>query len=108
MPKLPAAGGGGEHRCAVGVGQLAGAGQEIGVQMGVRGERHPQPPLLNGRPHGAQVAAGVHHQGPTVAEVGEVGAVAQPLVDQRHDGWITHRLSSGVAAGAGWRAMTST
>ena len=84
MLELPAAGRGGQHRGAVTGGKLSGAGEEVGVQVGVGGEGHPKVPLLGGRPHRAEVAAGIHDQGAAIAEVDQVGAVAQTLIDQRH------------------------
>ncbi|MFG2025948.1 hypothetical protein [Streptomyces sp. NPDC048825] len=36
-----------------------------------------------GSAQGAQIPARVHRQGASVSQVDEVGAVAQPLVDQR-------------------------
>jgi hypothetical protein len=48
------------------------------MQVGVGGERHPKVPLLGRSPHRAEVPAGIHDQGAIIAEVDQVGAVAQP------------------------------
>src|SRR5204862_5500884 len=79
-----AAGGAGEDGGAVVGGELAGAGEEVGVQVGVRGVGDPQPAPVGGGPQRTQVAGRVHREGPPVAEVEQVGAVAQPVVDQRY------------------------
>jgi hypothetical protein len=80
----PVPGGGGQHRGAVVVRELHGAGEEVGVQVGVGGEGHRQPVPLGGGPQGPQVPARVDGQRPAVAQVDEVGAVAQSLVDERN------------------------
>jgi len=54
LPNSPL-GGGGEDLRAVGHGQLPGAGQEVRVQVGVGGERDPQPVPAGRRPHRPQV-----------------------------------------------------
>lgn len=77
-------GGGGQDGRAVVGGELERAGEEVGVQVGVGGVRDAQPAPLGGRAQGAQIPARVHRQGASVAQVDEVGAVAQPLVDQRY------------------------
>lgn len=64
--------------------ELDGAGEEVGVQVGVGRVRHPQAPPSGSGPQRAQVPARVHCEGASVAEVDEVGAVSQPLVDQRY------------------------
>jgi hypothetical protein len=82
---------------AVGGGELAGTGEEVGVQMGVRGVRDPQRPLGRDRPQLTQVATGVDGQRSTVAEVDEVGGVAEAVVGHRHDGRAGHAASVGLA-----------
>ena len=92
--ELSAAGRGGQHRGAVTGGKLSGAGEEVGMQVGVGCEGHPKVLLLGRRPHRAQVPADIHNQGATITEVDQVGAVAQPLIDQRHHRDIDrHRAS---------------
>ena len=53
------------------------------MQVGVGGERDPQPAGRECVAHRAQVTARVHREGASVAEVDEIGGVAQALV---HDG----------------------
>ena len=59
-------------------GELDRAGEEVGVQVGVRGERHGQPPLVGGGAQRAQVAAGVDRERPAVAEVDQVAVLPRP------------------------------
>ncbi len=73
----------GQHHRTVGGGKLAGAGQEVGVQVRVGGERDGHTAPGGGGPQRPQVPRRVHRQGPAVAEVEQVGAVAQALIDQR-------------------------
>jgi len=77
------------------------------VQVGVRGERHLNVMLVGARAHRAQVPADVDHERAAVAEVDQVGAVAQPFVDQGQDRRCSHVVSYS-AAEAGLRPMTST
>jgi len=66
-------------------GQLAAAGDEVGVQVGLDRVGESQPPLVGQVQVGGRVADRVDHQRPPVAEVDQVGAVAEPLVDHRDD-----------------------
>ena len=54
------------------------------MQVGVGGERHGQPAPGRGRVHRAQITAHIHHQGPAVTQIHQVGRVAQALIDQRN------------------------
>ena len=63
--------------------ELDGAGEEVGVQMGVTRVRDSQAATLRRRTQGTQVAARVHGQGAAVAQVEKVGAIAKPLVHER-------------------------
>ena len=49
--------------------ELVCAGKEVGVQMGVGGERDGQTPPGRGLMNGAQVAADVDDQSPSVAQI---------------------------------------
>ncbi len=84
MVEGPIAGRAGEDLGAVIRRELAGAGQEVGVQMGLGRVRDAQPPRGGGPVDRAQIEGRVDGQGPAIAEVEQVGAVAQPLVDQRN------------------------
>jgi hypothetical protein len=84
VPELSAASCGGQHCGAVTGGQLSGAGEEVGMQVGVSGEGHPKVLLLGRRPHRTKVPVGIHDQCATIAEVDQVGAVAHTFIDQRH------------------------
>jgi len=71
-------GGGGQDRGAGVPAELDGAGEEVGVQMRIRGERNRQAAPL-GRPvQSAQVTACVDSQRAAVTEVEQIGAVASP------------------------------
>ena len=85
---------GGQYRGAVIGGQLNGPGQEVGVQVRVGGERHPQAPPGRGLAQGPQVAGGVDGQRPPAAQAGQVGGVSQALVDERD------QVVTGVAHGS--------
>ena len=77
-----APGGGGQHLRAVGGRELAGAGEEVGVQVSIRRKPDGQAPPGGGRAHGPQIARRVHDERPAVPQVDQVGRVAQPLVDE--------------------------
>ncbi len=92
--ELAAAGGGGEDGRAVGGGEVEGAGEEVGVQVGLGRERDAETGRGGHLPEAAQVAAGVDGQRPAVAEVDQVGAVPEPLVDHGDQGRSTHGPST--------------
>ena len=93
MVEVPVTGGRGQdRRVVVGV-QLPGAGQEVGVQVGVGGVRDPQTTSGGSAADRAQVPRRVHRQRPTVAEVEQVGAVAQALVHHRDQPICIHQGS---------------
>jgi hypothetical protein len=73
-------------------GQLHAAGHEVGVQVGLGAEDHPQAAGRGGGLDRTQVAAGVDGQCPSVAEVDQVGGVAQADIDQGDDGDVAHRV----------------
>jgi len=75
-------GGRGEDLRTVIVSELPGAGKEIGVQVGLGRVRDPQTPLRRGSVDGTQVQGRVNREGTAVAEVEQVGTIAQPLVNQ--------------------------
>lgn len=62
-------GGRGQHRGAGVVGELDGAGHEIGVQVRIGRVRDGQPAAVRGRVQRRQVAGGVHGQRAAVAEI---------------------------------------
>jgi hypothetical protein len=97
------AGGGGEYGGAVVGGQLHRTGQEVGVQVGVGGEGHREAASVGGCTQCPQIATRIDGQGPSAAEVDEVGAVAQTLIDQRYQVIVgeAHRILQGVPSGAG-------
>src|SRR6266511_125733 len=70
---------------AAGGGQLAGAGQEVGVQVGLCRPGDPQASPAGKLQVGGRVAGGVDHQRAPVAQVDQPGRVAEPLVDDRVD-----------------------
>ncbi len=81
---LQAGGAGGDHLGAPGR-QLSAAGDEVGVQMRLGRSGDAQAPSLCLGQVGTGLASRVDHQGAAVAEVNQVGAVAQPLVDEGND-----------------------
>ena len=80
--EVAAAGGGCQHRRGVRRRELAGAGEEVGMEVGVGGERDPQPAGRECVAHRAQVTARVHRERAAVAEVDEIRRVAQALVHE--------------------------
>ena len=84
--ELPAARPRCEHGRALVGGQLNGAAQEVGVQVGVGGIGDLQAAARGLGPHRAQVAARIDGKGAAVREVHEIGRVAQALVDDRDHG----------------------
>ena len=88
--ELPPTGSRGEHLGAVGGRELHGAGEEVGVEVGVGGVRDGQAPGLGGPAQRAEVAARVDGQGAAVAEVEEVRRVAEPGVRDDGEERITH------------------
>ncbi len=98
MWELAPAGGRGQHRGAIGGGQMQGTGEEVGVQVGVRGERHRQTPTRGGLAHRPHVPRRIDHQSAAVAQVQQPSGVAQALV-QHPDQLLRrqrHRLTSTV------------
>jgi len=85
-------------------GQLHAAGHEVGVQVGLGAVDHPQAASRGGSVEGTQVAAGVDGHGALVAEVDQVGGVAQAQVDQGDDGDVAHR-GSAPASVVGFRKI---
>ena len=63
--------------------ELAAAGEEVGVQVGLDGERDRQPGPLGGGQVRSGVAGRVDDQGAAVAQVEQVGRVAEAFVDER-------------------------
>jgi hypothetical protein len=78
-------GGAGDEDAGAAGGQFAAAGDEVGVQVGLDRMGDPQPPLVGQVQVGGRVAGRVDHQRPPVAEVDQVGTVAEPLVEYRDD-----------------------
>jgi hypothetical protein len=93
------AGGRGQDRGAVLVCQLHSPGQEVRMQMGVRGEPDPHAGLARCGAHRPQVTRRVNHECRAVCEVDQVAGVAQPVI---HD---CRRLHT---AGAGLRCRAHT
>ena len=58
------------------------AAEEVGVQVGVRGVGDTQTAWVRRRAQAPQVQAGIDRERPAVAEVEQVGGVAQPVVDE--------------------------
>src|SRR5207247_7258334 len=79
----PQLGGAGRDDAGVVGGQLAAAGDEVGVQVGLDRVGDAQPPPAGQLQVGGRVADRVDHQRPAVAAVHQVGGVAEPLVDPR-------------------------
>ncbi len=71
--------------------QLSAAGDEVGVEMRLGRRRERQAPPLRLGEIRADVAHRVDHHGRSVAQVHQVGTVAQTLVDQGHDVGGAHR-----------------
>ena len=80
-----------EHLRPVG-GQLNAAGHEVGMQMGLGAVNDPEAVLGGSGLDGTQVAAGVNGHGASIAEVDQVGGVAQADIDQGDDGDVAHRV----------------
>jgi hypothetical protein len=80
------AGAGREDLGAGGGGQLPAAGQEVGMQVGLGRVGDPQPPPPGQLQVRRRVAGRVDRQGPPVAQLDQVGAVAETIVDDRVDG----------------------
>ena len=91
--KLAMASGRCQHLCSAGGPELVCAGKEIGMQVGVGGERHRQPTPGRGRAHRAQITAHVNNQGPPVTQIDQISRVAQALIDQRNQIKSSHRMS---------------
>ena len=87
-----------QHLRGIADGELAGSGQEIRMQVGVDRERDPQPPPLGGGADRPEVPARVQHQTSPVAQIQQVGRVAQSLVDDRDDGRVAHPMTGASAA----------
>jgi len=81
MGPLEAAGSRSEHGRAPG-GELAAAGEEVGMQVGLDGERDGQAGAFGRGQVRGGLACRVDHEGAVVTEVDEVGRVAQSLVDE--------------------------
>jgi hypothetical protein len=86
MGEAEPAGAGGQDLSAVGGGQLAAAGQEVGVQVGLGGIGDPQPPPAGQLQVRGRIPGRIDHQGPSVAQLDHIGAVAQAFVDDRVNG----------------------
>jgi hypothetical protein len=82
--------GGGEHLRAL-RGQLATPGDEIGMQVGLRHVGQAQPAIGGRGQVRGRITLGVDHERPPVAQVDEIGGVAEPPVDDRGDQASTHR-----------------
>ncbi len=92
---LQTCGPGSDHLCAASR-QFATARDEVGVQVGLGAQGDPKAPPLGVGEIGPRITGGVQHQRPPVTEVDDVGAVAEPYVDQGGD---TAHLSITPAAG---------
>jgi hypothetical protein len=88
--KLPPAGRRGVHDRTVAGGQPGGTGEEVGVQVGVGCCDNAKPVPGRGGIEGAQVPGRVDRQRAAVAQVDQVAAVAQTIVDDRKDRTIDH------------------
>jgi hypothetical protein len=71
--------------------ELVCAGEEVGVQVSVGGERHSQTTLCRGRMDGAQVATDVDDQCAPIAKIDKVRGISESFVDQRNQIDIRHR-----------------
>ena len=60
VSEAPVPGGRGQHRRARSRSELTSAGDEVRVQVGVRGDGDAKTPGVGGRLQGAQVTTGVH------------------------------------------------
>ena len=98
--KFPATVAGDDLRAVDGC-ELAGARQEVGVQVRLGDVADPQSVTVRGFAYRAQVTARVHYQRSSIAEIDEVGTVAQPLVDKRKDSRATHPRTGAWAATRG-------
>lgn len=97
--ELPVPGGRRQNAGAFRRGQLACAQEEVGVQVGVRGERQLQTAPTRGLPRVPQVQAHVQHQRSPVSEVDQVGGIAEPFIDERNTSTVpiaVPLLSTGV------------
>ena len=83
-----------QHLCAAGCPELVCAGKEVGMQVGVGGERHRQPALGCGGMHRAQINADIDDQGPSLPQIHQIGRVAQPLIDEGNQIDSNHHASS--------------
>jgi hypothetical protein len=88
--ELPAAGRGRKHGGSVVDAELVGTGQEVGMQVSVGGVPDAKATPLGGGADRAQVTARVDDKSSTVAEVDEVGAIAQSRIHQRHYVRLSH------------------
>jgi hypothetical protein len=104
--ELPAARGGSHDHCTVGGRELPRPGEEVGVQVGVRGVGDAKLAGGGGCVQGPLVAASVHRQGAAIAEVDQVGGVAEPFVDHGDQVGFGHVIS--VSGSSGLRATTRT
>lgn len=75
MVKLASPGRRGQHDRTVGGSQLPGAGQAVGVQVGVGGERDGDSPPGGVALQRPQIPRRINGQGSAVTEVEQVGAV---------------------------------
>lgn len=65
-------------RLGAGEGQTGRAGQEVGVQVRVGGDRDPQPTPHGGCPHRPQVSRHIDRQRPAIPQLHQVGRVPRP------------------------------
>src|SRR6516165_3830160 len=79
-----------QYFCSVCRAELVCTGQEVGVQMGVGGEGHLHTTTVGYLIHGAQVAAHVDDECTAVAQIDEVGRIAQSLIDERDKIDVSH------------------
>jgi hypothetical protein len=105
MVELEAPGPGGDDARAAG-GQLAAAGDEVGVQVGLDRMRDGQPAPAGQVQVRGGVPAGVDHHRTPVAQLDQVGAVAQALVDDRVDDGV--HVAHGPLLAASGRCPSST
>ena len=107
MGEAEPAGPRGEDLGAVGRGQLPAACQEVGVQVGLSRVGDLEPPPAGQLQVWGGVAGRVNHQGPPVAQLDHIGAVAETFVDDRVDGghgrllgWIGGQLRTTASPAA--------
>jgi hypothetical protein len=65
-------------------GKTRGTGDEVGMQVRLGRDRHPQAAPIRCRIQAPKVQTRVDRQRPAVPEINQIGLVAQPLVQHRH------------------------